>query len=168
MANTVLVKTRVQAENIDALNRMAKMATAVPNGTPLTLAWSATEGNEVFAGTVATSGLVFKIGRKEDIHIASGSLLADENVDAWLLEVTENTGDVWLVASPEVNKDIVGEIYKGLDPRNFINEANKPMDVIKLVAGDIIQVTADFFTTAPVAANNTVTLGATGFVPSTV
>ena len=168
MANAVVIKTRVQAENIDALNRTARIASAVQNGTPLTLAWSATEGDEVFTGTVATSGLVFKIGRKEAIHIASGSLLATENVDAWYLEVTENTGDVWLVVSPEVNKDIVGEIYKGLDPRNFINEAGKPLDVIKLVAGDIIQVSADFFATAPVDGNNTVTLGATGFVASTV
>lgn len=167
MANAVVIKTRVQAENIDALNRTARVASAVQNGTPLTLAWSATEGDEVFTGTVATSGLVFKIGRKEDIHIASGSLLVTENVDAWYLEVAENTGNVWLVVSPEVNKDIVGETYKGLDPRNFINEANKPLDAIKLVAGDIIQVTADFFTTAPVDGNNTVTLGATGFVPST-
>ena len=168
MANAVVIKTRVQAENIDALNRTARIASAVQNGTPLTLAWSATEGDEVFTGTVATSGLVFKIGRKEAIHIASGSLLASENVDAWYLEVTGNTGDVWLVVSPEVNKDIVGEIYKGLDPRNFINEAGKPLDVIKLVAGDIIQVSADFFATAPVDGNNTVTLGATGFVASTV
>jgi hypothetical protein len=72
-----------------------------------------------------------------------------------------------MVVSPEVNKDIVGETYKGLDPRNFINEANKPLDAIKLVAGDIIQVTSDFFATAPVDGNNTVTLGATGFVAST-
>ena len=168
MANAVVIKTRVQAENIDALNRTARIASAVQNGTPLTLAWSTTEGDEVFTGTKATSGLVFKIGRKEAVHIASGSLLATENVDAWYLEVAENTGDVWLVVSPEVNKDIVGEIYKGLDPRNFINEAGKPLDVIKLVAGDIIQVSADFFATAPVDGNNTVTLGATGFVASTV
>jgi hypothetical protein len=73
-----------------------------------------------------------------------------------------------MVASPEVNKNFIGEAYKGLDPRDFINRANEPLDAIKLVAGDIIQVTADFFTTAPTDANNTVTLGATGFVPSTV
>jgi hypothetical protein len=167
MANTVLIKTRIQAENIDALNRKAKVTTAVPNGTPLTLAFPTAEGDEVFVGTVATSGLVFSIGRKEPIHIASGSLLVDENVDAWLLEVTSNNG-VWLVASPEVNKNFIGEAYKGEDPRDFINRANEPLDVIYLEKGDIIQVTADFFTTAPVDANNTVTLGATGFDPSTV
>ena len=143
--SAVVIKTRVQAENIDALNRKAKYATAdLQNGSAVTLAWSATEGDEVFVATPATTGLEFAIGRKEAIVIASGSLLEDEHKDAWYLEVTSNTG-VWMAVSPEVNKDVIGEIYKGLDPRRFVNVKGLPFDVIKLEVGDIIQVSKDFF-----------------------
>jgi hypothetical protein len=142
--SAVVIKTRVQAENIDALNRKAKYASAdLPNGTAVTLAFSSTEGDEVFVATPATTGLEFAIGRKEPIVIANGSLLEDENEDAWLLEVT--TAGAWMVVSPEVNKDVIGETYKGLDPRRFVNEKDKPFDVIKLQVGDIIQVSKDFF-----------------------
>jgi hypothetical protein len=143
--SAVVIKTRVQAENIDALNRKAKYASAdLPNGSAVTLAWSATEGDEVFTATPATTGLEFAIGRKDPIVIATGSMLEDEHQDAWYLEVTSNSG-VWMVVSPEVNKDVIGEIYKGLDPRRFTNVAGLPFDVIKLEVGDIIQVSKDFF-----------------------
>jgi hypothetical protein len=142
--SAVVIKTRVQAENIDALNRKAKYASAdLPNGTAVTLAFPSAEGDEVFVATLATTGLEFAIGRKEPIVIANGSLLEDENEDAWLLEVT--TAGAWMVVSPEVNKDVIGETYKGLDPRRFVNEKDKPFDVIKLQVGDIIQVSKDFF-----------------------
>jgi hypothetical protein len=145
--SAVVIKTRVQAENVDALNRKAKYATAdLPNGSAVTLAWSATDGDEVFAATPATTGLEFAIGRKEAIVIATGSMLEDEHQDAWYLEVTSNSG-VWMAVSPEVNKDVIGKIYKGLDPRRFINEAGLPFDVVKLQVGDIIQVSKDFFAT---------------------
>ena len=145
--SAVVIKTRVQAENIDALNRKAKYATAdLPNGSAVTLAWSATDGDEVFTATPATTGLEFAIGRKEAIVIATGSMLEDEHQDAWYLEVTSNSG-VWMAVSPEVNKDVIGKIYKGLDPRRFTNEAGLPFDVVKLQVGDIIQVSKDFFAT---------------------
>jgi hypothetical protein len=145
--SAVVIKTRVQAENVDALNRKAKYATAdLPNGSAVTLAWSATDGDEVFAATPATTGLEFAIGRKEAIVIATGSMLEDEHQDAWYLEVTSNSG-VWMAVSPEVNKDVIGKIYKGLDPRRFTNEAGLPFDVVKLQVGDIIQVSKDFFAT---------------------
>jgi hypothetical protein len=145
--SAVVIKTRVQAENVDALNRKAKYATAdLPNGSAVTLAWSATDGDEVFTATPATTGLEFAIGRKEAIVIATGSMLEDEHQDAWYLEVTSNSG-VWMAVSPEVNKDVIGKIYKGLDPRRFINEAGLPFDVVKLQVGDIIQVSKDFFAT---------------------
>ena len=164
MANTVLVQTMVQADNIDALNRTAKATVAMQNGAPVALAFP-TEG-EAFTATVAQTGLVFKIGRQEDIIIASENMLTSEKVTAYLLEVTSNSG-VWLAYSPEVNKNVVGQVYGGLDPRNFTNLANKPFDVFKPQVGDIIQVTVPFFSTAPVPANNTVTLTAGKFVPST-
>jgi hypothetical protein len=145
--SAVVIKTRVQAENVDALNRKAKYATAdLPNGSAVTLAWSATDGDEVFTATPATTGLEFAIGRKEAIVIATGSMLEDEHQDAWYLEVTSNSG-VCMAVSPEVNKDVIGKIYKGLDPRRFINEAGLPFDVVKLQVGDIIQVSKDFFAT---------------------
>jgi hypothetical protein len=50
-----------------------------------------------------------------------------------------------MAIAPEVNKDVIGEVYKGLDPRRFTNVAGVPFDVVKLVEGDIIQVSKDFF-----------------------
>lgn len=165
MANAVLERTMVQARNIDALNRTAKIAEAVPNGTPVTLEWDST--GEVFKATKATAGLEFKVGQKDYIHIATGTPLESENTDAWFLEVTKNDGDVWLVDSPVVNRDFIGETYKGADPRNFVNRANEPLDTFKPQVGDIIKVTAEFFATAKdpatVAGAKTVKLGADGF-----
>ena len=141
--SAVVIKTRTQSENIDALNRKAVYASAdVDNGTAVTLAFPATEGDEVFVATLRSSGMTFDIGRKEPIIIAKGSILESEQEDAWLLEVTAGG---WMAIAPEVNKDVIGKIYKGLDPRRFTNEAGVPFDVVKLVEGDIIQVSKDFF-----------------------
>lgn len=143
--SAVVIKTRVQAENIDALNRKAVYASAdVDNGTAVSLAFPATEGDEVFVATPLATGVTFDIGRKEPIIIAEGSMLASEQKDAWLLEVTAGG---WMAISPEVNKDVIGEIYKGLDPRRFTNKAGLPFDVVNLQVGDIIQVSKDFFET---------------------
>lgn len=141
--SAVVIKTRTQSENIDALNRKAVYTSAdVDNGTAVTLAFPATEGDEVFVATLRSSGMTFNIGRKEPIIIARGSILESEQEDAWLLEVTAGG---WMAIAPEVNKDVIGKIYKGLDPRRFTNEAGVPFDVVKLVEGDIIQVSKDFF-----------------------
>ena len=141
--SAVVIKTRVQAENIDALNRKAVYASAdVDNGTAVSLAFPTTEGDEVFVATLLSSGMTFDIGRKEPIIIAKGSILESEQEDAWLLEVTAGG---WMAIAPEVNKDVIGKIYKGLDPRRFTNEAGLPFDVVKLQVGDIIQVSKDFF-----------------------
>ena len=141
--SAVVIKTRTQSENIDALNRKAVYASAdVDNGTAVTLAFPATEGDEVFVATLRSSGMTFDIGRKEPIIIAKGSILESEQEDAWLLEVTAGG---WMAIAPEVNKDVIGKIYKGLDPRRFTNEAGVPFDVVNLQVGDIIQVSKDFF-----------------------
>lgn len=168
--SAVVIKARVQAENIDALNRKAVYDTAdLQNGSAVTLAWSSTEGDEVFEATPATTGLEFAIGRKDPIVIATGSMLEDEHQDAWYLEVTSNSG-VWMAVSPEVNKDVIGETYKGLDPRNFVNAKGEPFDVINLQVGDIIQVSTDFFYTSKdpdtVTGATTVELTANGFEAS--
>ena len=141
--SAVVIKTRTQSENIDALNRKAVYTSAdVDNGTAVTLAFPATEGDEVFVASLRSTGMTFDIGRKEPIIIARGSILESEQEDAWLLEVTAGG---WMAIAPEVNKDVIGKIYKGLDPRRFTNEAGVPFDVVKLVEGDIIQVSKDFF-----------------------
>ena len=141
--SAVVIKTRTQSENIDALNRKAVYASAdVDNGTAVTLAFPATEVDEVFVSTLRSSGMTFNIGRKEPIIIARGSILESEQEDAWLLEVTAGG---WMAIAPEVNKDVIGKIYKGLDPRRFTNEAGVPFDVVNLQVGDIIQVSKDFF-----------------------
>lgn len=162
--SAVVIKARVQAENIDALNRKAVCNADLQNGTPVNLAWSATEGDEVFVATKATSGMAFNIGRKDPMIIATGSMLESEKEDAWYLEVT--TGG-WMAISPEVNKDVIGEIYKGLDPRRFVNVKNMPFDAVKLVEGDILQVSKDFFANGfdpdTVTGATTVALSADGF-----
>lgn len=141
--SAVVIKTRVQAENIDALNRKAVFASAdVDNGTAVSLAFPTTEGDEVFVASLLASGMTFDIGRKEPIIIARGSMLESEQENAWLIEVTAGG---WMAIAPEVNKDVIGKIYKGLDPRRFTNEAGLPFDVVKLEVGDIIQVSKDFF-----------------------
>lgn len=166
MANAIVIKTRCQCENIDALNRKAKNASSdLQNGTPVTLAWSATEGDEVFTATVQSTGtFTFNIGRKEPITIAN-QYIVGEDVDAWYLEVTAGG---WLVCSPEVNKNIIGGTYKGLDARDFVNVKGEPFDVIKLEAGDIIQVTKEFFynAVAPTTGDLVVKLTSNGFVAS--
>jgi hypothetical protein len=72
-----------------------------------------------------------------------------------------------MAISPEVNKAVYGETLKGLDARLFVNEADKPFDVVKLEVGDIIQVSKDFFANgyAPseVSGSNGVELTADGF-----
>ena len=72
-----------------------------------------------------------------------------------------------MVASPEVNKTIVGSIYQGVDPRNFINKKNVAFDVINLKVGDVIQVSADGFSTVPDATKLVVKVDTAGkFVAS--
>jgi hypothetical protein len=170
LMNAVVILTRVQAENIDAFNRVAVAAADAPNGTAFTLAFPSAVGDEKFVATKATTGLEFKIGRKEPIDIATGDMLTSEKYDAYLLEVTSNTG-VWMAVTPEVNKQIVGEIYGGADVRYFTNKANKPMDVVYLQKGDIIQVSKDFFAEnydpATVTDAVKVTLTADGYKAST-
>lgn len=165
MANAIVIKTRVQAQNIDALNRKARCTADVQNGTAVDLAWSTVDGDEVFTATAQTTGdFTFKIGRAEPITIAN-QYIVGEDVDAWYLECTEGG---WIACAPEVNKNVIGSIYKGLDPRDFTNIAGEPFDVIKLEAGDIIQVTKEFFydAVAPISTDKVVKLTSDGFVAS--
>ena len=99
------------------------------NGSPVTLTFP--EAGEVFTAAPATTGLKFKIGRKEPIIIGSEGI-GGEEVDAWLLEVSENSADVWMVYSPEVNKQIVGMIWGGKDSIYIKNLTNMQNDIANL------------------------------------
>ena len=156
MANTVLVKKITASKYIPSYLRSAKVvATDTQNGVVGTLASSTTVGDEVFTftanGTLSTGvleGKVLYAGAKDPIYIGSGAV-GDDAVDAYTFEITASTGALWMVQAPEVNKTIVGSVYGGVDPRNFINKKNIPFTVVQLHVGDVIQVSADGFSTVP-------------------
>ena len=156
MANTVLVKKVVASKFIPSYNRSAKVvATDTQNGLVGTLASSTTVGDEVFTftanGTLSTGvleGKVLYAGAKDPIYIGS-QYVGEEAYDAYTFEITVATGALWMVVAPEVNKTVVGSIYQGVDPRNFINLKNVAFDVIQLQVGDVIQVSKDGFSTVP-------------------
>lgn len=156
MANTVVVKKAVSAKKIPTYNRSAKVvATDTQNGVVGTLTSSTTVGDEVFTfapnGTLSTGvleGKVLYAGAKDPIYIGSG-YVGEEAVDAYTFEITKSTQVLWMAVAPEVNKTVVGDVYGGVDPRNFINKKNVAFDVIMLNVGDVIQVSADGFSTVP-------------------
>ena len=156
MANTVVVKKAVASKFIPSYGRSAKVvATDTQNGLVGTLASSTTVGDEVFTftanGTLSTGVLEGKVlygGAKDPIYIGS-QYVGEEAYDAYTFEITVATGALWMVVAPEVNKTVVGSIYQGVDPRNFINLKNTPFDVIQLHVGDVIQVSKDGFSTVP-------------------
>lgn len=156
MANTVVIKKAVASKFIPSYNRSAKVvATDTQNGLVGTLASSTTVGDEVFTftanGTLSTGvleGKVLYAGAKDPIYIGS-QYVGEEAYDAYTFEITVATGALWMVVAPEVNKTVVGSIYQGVDPRNFINLKNVAFDVIQLQVGDVIQVSKDGFSTVP-------------------
>lgn len=117
MAN-VLVQTHVMAMDVDALNRVGVYASAdVDNGTALVCGVQSSDAKQKHVFSVTPAAAVAK--------------------------------DLWLAYSPEVVTTADGSLeFRGLDvdPRNFTNQAGKPFDMFKPVAGvDLIQVTKDFF-----------------------
>lgn len=117
MAN-VLVQTHVMAMDVDALNRVGVYASAdVDNGTALVCGVQSSDAKQKHVFSVEPAAAVAK--------------------------------DLWLAYAPEVVTTADGSLeFRGLDvdPRNFTNQAGKPFDMFKPVAGvDLIQVTKDFF-----------------------
>ncbi|MDD4804709.1 MAG: hypothetical protein PHN69_06120 [Candidatus Pacebacteria bacterium] len=55
MANCVIVQTRAQAMDVDALNRSVKSTTDMQNGAPLSLAFPTVAGSNVFTATTPAS-----------------------------------------------------------------------------------------------------------------
>ena len=131
--------TKMCAENIDAMNCAGVYTGAdVDNGTIVVLSTI----NKASAGT--NQGYIQ--GYEYTVT------LANQN----------QTGDVWIVASPEVGTTINQQELS--DPRYFYNVAGQPMSLKYLVDGvDCIEVTAECFTAGlPSASQGYVTIAANG------
>lgn len=119
MANTVLVLTRIAADNVDAYNRSVIATTDIMNGTVLTLE----------TGLNTTPGKEF---------VFNATPLADVAAHK----------QYWMACAPEVNILADGTyMYKGIsvDPRMYTNIANVEFDAFAVQIGDIVQVSAPFF-----------------------
>ena len=119
MANTVLVLSRIAADNVDAYNRSAICSEDVMNGTVVTLenGFSETAGKE-FVWTATPLG-------DADKH-----------------------AQYWMACAPEVNVLADGSLlYKGIsvDPRNYTNVKNTEFDVFSVQIGDCVQISTPFF-----------------------
>lgn len=113
MAYGVIVESRIQATNIDALNRTAICENNVDGGCLVKLAESETQGNEVWTATAPATG-------------ALGGLWIAYNPAEHLTEVN---GKLFAGLSQ--------------DPRDYTNLANRPFDVFKPQVGDEIDITGD-------------------------
>lgn len=113
MANGVIVESRIQATNIDALNRTAKAAVDVAGGGLVALTASGAQGNEVWTAATPATG---KLG---DLWIAY-------NPSEHLTKVG--------------GKFFAG---LSADPRDYANIAGRPFDCFKPVVGDEIDITVD-------------------------
>lgn len=131
MANTVLVLSRVAADNVDAYNRSAICSEDVMNGTVVILE----------TGFSETAGKEF---------VWTATPLSDESKHT----------RYWMACAPEVNVLPDGTLlYKGIgvDPRNYTNVKNTEFDVISVQIGDCVQLTTPFFAKA----QDPATIGAT-------
>lgn len=113
MANGVIVESRIQATNIDALNRTAKTAsTDVAGGGLVALAYSEEQGNEVWTATTPSSTL-------DGLWIAYNPA-----------EHLTKVGDKLFAGLSK-------------DPRDYVNIGGRPFDVFKPKVGVEIDFTVD-------------------------
>lgn len=113
MANGVIVESRIQATNIDALNRTAKATVDVAGGGLVALTASGTQGNEVWTAAAPASGSL-------------GGLWIAYNPSEHLTKV----GGKFFAGLSE-------------DPRDYVNIAGRPFDCFKPAVGDEIDITID-------------------------
>lgn len=113
MAKGVIVESRIQATNIDALNRTAKAAVDVAGGGLVALTASGAQGNEVWTAAAPASGTL-------------GGLWIAYNPSEHLTKV----GDKFFAGLSE-------------DPRDYVNIAGRPFDCFKPSVGDEIDITVD-------------------------
>ena len=114
MANNVVIKSRVAAYNVDALNRTAVCAQDIENGCIFKLEhYSANEAESM-------------------VWEAEQASATDTGL--WMATSPEVV----------IIRDAMGVEYKGLnqDPRAFVNYAGNMIDATKLMPGDIIEMTA--------------------------
>lgn len=125
MAN-VVIKTRYQAYNIDALNRTAKCASDIDNGCVFALNSKSEDENE------------------KDVWVATAPT-SNTDTGLWMAASPEIP----------IVKDTMGNEYKGItsDPRAFVNYAGKMIDAFKLVVDDEIEITGDGITDISTTAN---------------
>lgn len=123
--NNVVIKKRVQAYNIDALNRTAKCDEDIQNGCVFAL----NEQSEVDG-----EGMVW-VAEKPTAN-ATGLWMA-------------TSPEVVII------KDAMGNEYKGItpDPRAFVNNAGRMIDATKLVEDDIIVMSGEGITGISETAN---------------
>ena len=113
MANGVIVESRIQATNIDALNRTAKATVDVAGGGLVALTASGAQGNEVWTAAAPASGSL-------------GGLWIAYNPSEHLTKV----GGKFFAGLSE-------------DPRDYTNIAGRPFDCFKPAVGDEIDITVD-------------------------
>lgn len=113
MAYGVIVESRIQATNIDALNRTAQAEVAVAGGGLIALTESGVQGNEVWTAEAPDSEAI-------------GDLWIAYNPSEHLTEVND--------------KMFAG---LSADPRDYTNLADRPFDCFKPKIGDEIDITAD-------------------------
>lgn len=115
MVHNVIIKGRYAGYNVDSYNRTAVCTVDVDNGCVFALkSYSENEGE----------GIVWKAE-----------------------QAAANSKGLWMATSPEVVSTEVmdGVVIRGLvsDPRAFTNVADSMIDCIKLVPGDIIEMTGE-------------------------
>lgn len=113
MANGVIVESRIQATNIDALNRTAKATVDVAGGGLVALTASGAQGNEVWTAAAPATGSL-------------GGLWIAYNPSEHLTKV----GGKFFAGLSE-------------DPRDYVNIAGRPFDCFKPAVGDEIDITID-------------------------
>jgi hypothetical protein len=112
----VVIKTAVQAYNIDAYNRTAVCSEDIANGSVFELLkYSEADGEEMVWEATAPA--------------------ADTAKGLWMATSPEVV----------ITKGFDGSVYKGLtpDPRAFVNIAGHMIDATFLAVGDMIEMTAD-------------------------
>ena len=113
MAYGVMIESRIQATNIDALNRTAQATVDVAGGGLISLAESGTQGNDVWTATAPASETVGDLwmayNPAEHLTVVNGKMFAGLSAD----------------------------------PRDYTNIANRPFDCFKPQVGDEVDVTID-------------------------
>ena len=124
--NNVVILKRVQAYNIDALNRTAKCESDLQNGSVFQLLTQSEEDGEkmVWEATAPT---------------------ASTDTGLWMATSPEVV----------ITRDAMGNEYKGLnqDPRAFVNLSGRMIDSTKLMEGDLIEMTGAGITDIATTAN---------------